>query len=75
MEEILPGVSLPARLPITTATVITAVTTTVTTTAIAAEVAPAAIAIFAWLGFIDFQSTATEIFAIELINSCCSFRV
>ena len=59
----------------TPVTVITVVTTTITT-AVTAKVASAgAIAIFAWLGFIYFQSAAAEFFTIELFNSCRSFCV
>lgn len=62
----------------TAATIAATVTTTVTTAtaAIAAEVAATATAaIFAWLGFIDFQGAATEFLTIELVDGCQSLGV
>ncbi len=49
-----------------------------TTAAAAATVTAAAAtttAIFAWLGFIDFQSTTADFLAIKLANSCGSLVV
>jgi hypothetical protein len=63
----------------TAATIAATVTTTVTTAtaAIAAEVTAttATAAIFAWLGFIDFQSATTEFLTIELVDGCQSLGV
>src|SRR5687767_12855849 len=62
---------LPARFAVTTATTVitTAVTPTITTVITAKVAVAGSIATFAWLRFIDFQSAATELFAIELIDS------
>ena len=63
----------------TAATLVTRAITTPIATAAATVTAKvpsaAAAAIFAWLGFIDFQSAAADLLAIELVNSCRSFGV
>ena len=60
-----------------TAATIAALATATETTSVPAEVAATAgaVAIFAWLGFIDFQSTAAEFLTIELVDSCQSLGV
>ena len=59
------------------ATATTTTTITAKASAVAAEAttsaATAATAIFAWLGFVDFQGATADFFAIELIDGCCGF--
>src|SRR5688572_12881692 len=56
-----------------------AAATTIAAIATAAAAIPAeatsatAAAIFAWFGFIDFQRTAADFLAIELLNRCIGF--